>query len=430
MIKQYIQKIDQRKCYRYLRRITRLKLIFIIAITLIGVYLLSRGVSRYVEKETMEGSFLYLRPFSYNYTQYLFNYSDQFVKRGLVGEILRHLVDSPDYFFVKNLALILLSGLSILLTSLFIAPLFKHGLRCGHYLFFGLAFISPATLMHFAYDLGRLDIISTYLMVLGVFIIFKKQSNSTAKLSVFFLMIMLLLIHEGNLVIYIPTLLCLIYLIDKKMKIYHVVAMSVVLLGIAVLIAKYGVIQNKDINEHVEFLREQYGLRSINLASLKVLYAGGVSDNLELTWKAISNRRYITHSIIFYLFSFPWLYLVFNIINQAAKRYGYKYCLLLLANFSPLLLSFIAYDHFRWWALGFTNFFIIVSMMMIYERSFSLFIGKILEKNKKMVFTALILSLILGPLGVARSYDDFLGYDLVLNIIYFFENIVFTPAAI
>lgn len=430
MIKSYIQKIDQRICYRYLRRLTHHKLIFFVVVALIGGYLLSRGVSRYIETEHIDGSFLYLRPFSYNYTQYLFNYSDQFVKRGLVGEILRNIVDHPDYFFVKNLALILLGGVSSLLTWLFMRPLFKHGLKCGHYLFFGLAFISPATLMHFAYDLGRLDIISTYLIILGIYILLKKQSNSIAKLNVFFLMVILILIHEGNLVIYIPTLLCLIYLIDKNMKIYHIVALGAILLGIAVLIAKYGVIQNKDVNEHLELLREQYGLRSINLASLKVLYAGGVSDNLELTWKAISNRRYITHSIIFYLCSFPWLYLVFNIINQVAKSYGHKFCLLLLSNFSPLLLSFIAYDHFRWWALSLTNFFIVVSMMMAYNRPFSLFISKMLEKNKKMVFIALILSLVLGPLGVARSYDDFLGYDLVLNIVYFFENIVFTPAAI
>ena len=140
----------------------------------------------------------------FRFTHYLFNYEYEFLKRGLIGEILRLSFENINYKLVQLISLIFIIVLSIIIFKIFVKNFNKKS-NISRLIFSVMIFTSPLTIQHFIYDIGRFDIINLIITFLCFFIIEKFYKNS---LLIFFttgiLISLMLLIHEGALIMFVP----------------------------------------------------------------------------------------------------------------------------------------------------------------------------------------------------------------------------------
>ena len=142
----------------------------------------------------------------YKYTQYLFNYEYEFLKRGFVGEVLSLFFDRLNYEVVCYLSLIFLILLSVFFFNIFISS-FNRKNDISKLIFSIMVFTSPLTLQHFIYDFGRFDILNFTITFLCFFIIEKFYKKILLVLILIgSLMFLMLLIHEAAFFMFIPVI--------------------------------------------------------------------------------------------------------------------------------------------------------------------------------------------------------------------------------
>ena len=90
-------------------------------------------------------------------SHYYINYFDfGFVKRGLVGSLLKAAVGEPSVFLVGYVALAIAAGICFL-ASYAVVGLRSRVDKTDFYLLAGLILFNPATIANIGYDLGRFD---------------------------------------------------------------------------------------------------------------------------------------------------------------------------------------------------------------------------------------------------------------------------------
>ncbi len=126
-------------------------------------------------------------------TQWLFSYDQEFVRRGLVGAVLRFFI-SPDSALIGNLALVLLftCSLSMVVFAVWCTKSQSPSLAC---LLAVIAIACPASLAQFAFDVGRFDQLNLVLFVLALAVVIRRPRGAGVWIAL--LTMLGLLVHEA-----------------------------------------------------------------------------------------------------------------------------------------------------------------------------------------------------------------------------------------
>ena len=339
----------------------------------------------------------------WKYTHFLFSYQDEFLKRSLVGELMRHLVGPVTYDAVVVCSVIALATLSVLLFYVCVRPALKKPMPRGGFLFAAVALSSPATLQHFAFDLGRFDVFNLLLAVASLLAI-HGLSRMAAALVVCVLLAISLLIHEGVFFMYMPLVVGYWFYRDRARSALWLQGTYVVLAFLMTfVISRWGQVTLYSLDHHLALLTERFGDRVVAI-SVQVLHEGGVIQNIRRTYYLGVSMERLWHHLLMFVLLAPVLFMLFQATRAVLGQREPRAWLVLLAALSPLALYPLGHDHFRWWALALTNLFVALAMLGITREGMRTAIARTFERYWLLGWVAIGLALITGPLGVTESF--------------------------
>lgn len=357
-------------------------------------------------------------PNRWSFTQLTCNYSDGCIKRALVGNIL-------DFFRIDNLSgeniyrLLALLSWSILFISLYFSFLLfvknlenytfkkylvknkKDKLQFSFRLrtIFSLLLISSSSLTFLIHFSGYLDHYIAFFLITSLQIYEKLLSRITGKNQLiiiisycFSIIFISTLIHELTILAFAPTFLLAIittYSSVKKVNYLNVLMYiffisCISLFTLSLFLPIYSFLVNVDgpsmtywINNHSSlsiimdprndyFTDTSSTFKSV-LKTWRMFLFGG--------WKNITYSLMQCMSFIFVLFYAKSSLILGNksstpMTNSASSTYRYFLPFSIVCISSPIFLSFFGWDFYRWGAIIFFNFLIIVSSKFISQELF------------------------------------------------------------
>jgi hypothetical protein len=214
---------------------------------------------------------------SWKYTLWLVSYEYGFIKRGLVGELLRFSNITPSYETITIISIALVLIVFVLLVLVFFRPITKTGNHLGLFLFFLVAITSPATLQSFNHDIGRFDSLGLFFMFGALFSI-TRFPTSVSYWVVPILLILSILVHEASFFMFVPFTLVYWYYVDpSSSRIIPKLMVFIIILLATYLISTHGVLERKTVIEYYSSLKSVYGER-VSESSLNVLHRGSLTD--------------------------------------------------------------------------------------------------------------------------------------------------------
>ena len=125
----------------------------------------------------------------------------------------------------------------------------------------------------------------------------------------------------------------------------------------------------------------------------------------EETRRMSFNIKWLANNLILIILLSPVFLIIFTIYRSFFKVSDLKTKLFLITPLSPFALFILGYDHMRWWALIFTNIFIIL-FRLSKEKDIYLEIILANIKKYKILYIFLILeSFVLGPVKFMSTFD-------------------------
>jgi hypothetical protein len=358
-----------------------------------------------------------LSPF--NFTQYSFNYQNAFLKRGLLGEMLRQLNIEPSYDVISVIANLQASFLMILLIIVFSSLLRKKTNEIGLWLFFFIIIAHPATYQSFHYDLGRADSLCIVFTILSLVLIKIRANTVCCYLLIPCFLGISLLFHEAAFFFSIPFVMAYWFYIDphRNRRISKVLVFMFLLI-LTFLISTQGSVKNQSFSVHLADLQGKYGDK-VSEDGLMVLYRN-FSDNLKYTVNKSFTLSKLVYHLTFFIFMWPLGILLYRIIKRDihSSRYNILRIIFIISAFSPLLLYPIGHDHFRWWSIAITNLFITFCFLGHENHQFLKNISEVFFKYKRLAFLTLILGLIAGPLRAAYAFDLFSISKSIIDFVF------------
>jgi len=357
----------------------------------------------------------------YKYTQYLFNYEYEFIKRGFVGEVLSLFFDRLNYEVVCYLSLIFLILLSVFFFNIFISS-FNRKNDISKLIFSIMVFTSPLTLQHFIYDFGRFDILNFTITFLCFFIIEKFYKKILLVLILIgSLMFLMLLIHEAAFFMFIPVIFAYWFFKNsyKSSVIAQIILFTLITfatfkistIGIATELTEeiyYQLLIDKEIYVSDLLVANPY----VNEYSVRVLYGGIYQEFDEGIFTALFadainvglSKWWLFHNFILIFLLSPLFYIVFVIFKEFFFKSKIQTKILLISCFSPLALFLFGFDHMRFWSLIVTNLFIIFFILSKENNIYKEILKKNIKKYKKLTIFLIFLGFALGPVGNYQSF--------------------------
>ncbi|CAB1276807.1 hypothetical protein [Candidatus Nitrosacidococcus tergens] len=346
--------------------------------------------------------------YSWEYTQFLFDYRDEFLKRGLVGEVIRQLGYQMSYDLATKLSYGIFFGVCIALLIVTIAPFKGYWRHIGFFGFFLFVFSHSGTIQHFYADFQHMDGINFVLALLSLFLIYK--INKPYKyIFVYLLMAIATLIHEAVLFMYIPLVLIFSFYLDStKENILQLLCLLGALLCTVYAVSIFGLAKNSTLEEHYTKLISTYGIyeseanKEVYKDSVAVVHNRGLKDNADLVLERIAvdknhNNAVKRNHIKLFIILIPTFLIYISLVSEEIKKHGKtKELLLLLSALSPLCLYPIGYDFFRWWALALTNLFTITALIAWLDNQFRASLISLFYRHQVIVFIAIFFSLKAG----------------------------------
>lgn len=348
------------------------------------------------------------------FSQYLINYEIQFLKRGLLGELLRLLNGGVTVKFVHIFSVISL----IIFIAIFSWKITKPAKKNQKLFWFSiLALTSPATINHFIWDTGRFDITLLVLFFINIWLIDKKRNSLTFILSTLIFLVMLL-IHEVAFFMFIPPLIMFWIYLEKKISIYPVLLIIISFIS-TYLISTLGLLSPEVFGEYFDRMVHTHGIDWVKEGSLGVIRDGSLGHNSSHTLGRILAPDYLFYHIIFVIFLYPFLYLLFNQLKAFHNKDKWAF-ILVLSSFSSLALYPLGTDLFRWWSVALTVYFILVTYLLLTNDKIEQVISVDILRRKKIYIFACILALITGPLKLGGSFS--ISSKLEKSFVEFFQN--------
>jgi hypothetical protein len=327
-------------------------------------------------------------------THLLFNYEIEFVKRGLIGELLRLVFSEITFKIAMAFFFIILAVALAVLVLVFFKP-YKLYKKPGLFLFFLLAITHFATANQFIYDIGRFDQFLLIITFVCMIMICRLKTLSYFLLPL--LIVLGLLIHEAFLFMFIPLIFA--YYIYKRRMVKRELAFLFLLGGLAIcstyIIGTRGMVTTMGYEEYYSNLKE--GEKALVSEGASNIPFRGLKDNLEYSFARNRDKNFFLDHMIFLIALSPTIFL-FGKIFKALVR-NRKELLLAFSALTPLLLYLLGHDFARWWGLAITNAFIVISLLAL-KKSSSEKLEKACIENKHLIINAIIISLVLGPIGI------------------------------
>lgn len=364
-------------------------------------------------------------------THHLFNYEHEFLKRGFVGEILRLSIENLNANVIYILSLFFLVLLSIVFFIIVFVN-FNKDTNLTKLIFSVTVFVSPLTLQHFIFDFGRFDIINL-LITLLCFLIIKKFYKNTLLIIIFIFPLLncMLFIHEGSYLMFIPMIFGYWFFKNSKKTTFTIQLFLFLIISlITYKVSTLGLSTKFTYAEYYDFLLNKYFFLAensdthnfINISGLAVeilykdlfnTYDPNVSYSIVEETKKIgfSYNSILDNLILMFLLS-PIFFIVFSIYRSFFKIGNLQLKLFLITPLSTFALFVLAYDHMRWWAIMFTNIFLII-FKLCEERNLYLEIILTNVKKYKTLYIFLILeAFILGPVKFYTTFDIIENLDV------------------
>lgn len=341
---------------------------------------------------------------TFKYSHYLFDYSQEFVKRGFIGETFNALGVHKTYNVISLFSYGLLILLNYVLLLVFTSPYRKYK-KTGLLFFSIIAIANPATLQHFVLDVGRYDILLVVIMLASIYIIRTKKPATTFG-AINFLVVSGLLIHEAFLFISVPLILSYWYYKQNSKYSIELIALTAVIVTLATALIKlFGNIESLSLEEHFKMLSLTYG-EGVNASSISVAHKTGVMENIKFAlsiWK--SKKTWINHGLML-AFLAPLLLVIYKLVRLLAINANAKTQLILLCAAFPLTLYLLGSDVYRWWALAITNILVVISLICLDNEKAAHTVNNFLLYKKTYLYSIIALAFISGPLGVNGSFSS------------------------
>jgi hypothetical protein len=393
------------------------------------------------------------------FTQWMFSYEIKFVKRALHGEILRILGADISYLLIFAITVVLLLILNLALILLFSKPLrsetFKSfrlreqlspsnwagkPIHIGLALFCLMALLHSATIQRFFQFPGYLEHLQLALVLGALFVlerIFRKNKKPLGLYSFLIvggLCFTALFIHEGFLFFYLPMIF--MYWVYRMPGSIALNTFRLILLAGLVfqtwLIGTYGLLPAEQYEPFLTELQNRFGTQNVDIESMNVLFRG-FSSNLNFTWSWFEQRflEKLIHLVCTIFILSPTIYVFWKLYkddfrdgwkilfrkneaqNISTSKNSALRSLLVLSCLTPLILTPIGIDLFRWISISVLNLFIVSAFLMV-DKDFRLHAAESLFGIRYIVMLVIALSLIFGVLGITNSFSWV--YKLTTNL--------------
>ena len=368
-------------------------------------------------------------------THHLFNYEHEFLKRALVGEILRLSFENLNYKVIYILSLFFLILLSIVFFKIVFIN-FNKDTNITKLIFSVMVFVSPLTLQHFIFDFGRFDIINM-LITLLCFLIIKKFYENTLLIIIFIFPLLncMLLIHEGSFFMFIPMIFGYWFFKNSKKTTFAIqLFLFLTITLMTYKISTLGLSTKFTYSEYYNLLLNKYFLLVENSDSPNFINPSGLA--VEVLYKDLFNTydpniRYsivgeakkigfsyksILDNLILILLLSPIFFVVFSIYRSFFKLGNFKLKLFLISPLSSFALFILAYDHMRWWAIMFTNILLIILKLSEEKDLYLEIILTNVKKYKNLYFFLILEAFIIGPVKFYSTFDVIENLDIYQKI--------------
>jgi hypothetical protein len=344
---------------------------------------------------------------TWSFTHWAFSYDHGFVKRGLVGELLSQVIEPQSLFrtvWVASLMIAVATATALL--YVFVRP-FRRFRHPGLLAFAVVTVTHFGTLQHFFYDLGRFDNLGLFLALLCLACI-DRCGRGVSSVVIVTACAIGIVIHEAFVVVSLPMVLAYWWYRDAGPGgiSYRHAAVALALVVVALLMVSRGS-PGLAQADYVRELRAEHG-DWINPGSVSVLYGGVETESNRAIRNLLTPRRIIQH-VVLAAFLFPSLLLVVLACRGGSgagvppPRLDVRGVLTVVACCSPLALYVVGVDFARWWALALTNVFVMLACLAVSSETWRERVGDAFSRHAGLVWSAVALNLIAGPLGVASS---------------------------
>ncbi|MNZ30271.1 hypothetical protein D3C78_475380 [compost metagenome] len=357
----------------------------------------------------------------WNVTHWLFNYTDGFVKRGVLGETLRVVGVEISHGSVSTASWALTTIAFVLLSLFFLWPATQDTKNIGLVLFFFVALTHPATFQHIIFDLGRFDV-ACLILALSSILMTKCLGENSAAIFVFFAMSVSILIHEASFFIYVPLVFgCWFYFENGLRGATRKLSVFFALFCVTYLVSTFGLFDSGRLAGDLLALRAKYGNWVVE-SSLNVIYHGEISKNIGRTINyGLSTGRLAQHLVLFVIVLAPMIFMGVKFYRSNADLKVEKIIFLpIVSALGPLALYPLGHDHFRWWSLAITNFFIALAVIASNDEPLRERLGRFFYGNRRVFFFIVVSSIVIGPTGVTTS----LLPGLFLDKVEYFSHII------
>ena len=110
------------------------------------------------------------------------------------------------------------------------------------------------------------------------------------------------------------------------------------------------------------------------------------------------------------------------IYRNIFKESNFKVKLFLITPLASFALFVLGYDHMRWWAIMFTNIFLILFRLCEEKNLYLEIILTNIQKYKILYIFAIFSSFILGPVKYMHTFDIIEGLNIYQELVYENKN--------
>ncbi len=349
----------------------------------------------------------------YAASHWILSYDHGFIRRGLIGEIMRICFSIVTIDDVARAAFTVYCLFVGSLVTAFLV-LLRYCEKGGHLFRLILLFlVNPATVSLVARDMGLFDVFLTATAFLSMVLLTLRKRLWLMPI----LMVVAMLIHEGFLVLYAPTLVAAMMFVyhwsGRNKQIGAALVISTVSVAISFFVLyTYG-------NPTVEYTQLLNWVQSratffITPLSVRECYFN-IFDHYRLAASSLYDAGSMANFVLALIMLSPTILVLFKLWGNALRNCGAvrRSCaLLFLATFSGLLPVFIATDYGRWLsAVIFCNFFsvfFLVSIGVIKLKELVEFEGG----TSQLLFVTIIMTYVL--FGPFHDWDPYPYKDNVL----------------
>ncbi|WHR56549.1 tetratricopeptide repeat protein [Acinetobacter haemolyticus] len=330
----------------------------------------------------------------YLYTSWLFNYDYGFMRRALPGELISFFNLDYSYRSIRAIAFIILIILFYLFTYLAIKSLNHINIDKNKAVYLSSLMFLPFLATQWILELGRFDQIIQIMQLLSVICIIKTNKFYLSFFLISLTVIFSALIHEASLIIFIPTTILIFYLKFKNKPI--TLLLSSFLFFALLSMIFFGKIDA----HHANLIIEKYkDLEKFNYYAVRTTRLSNIENIIVSYYSMMNNKTYI-YIILSLLYLYPTICFFKKVFENINNSYIFIICL------TPISLSIIAFDYFRWIALAFFNLSILSFYLIISEQTNNLEIKNYLIEKKKNVLAYGLISLLIGALGVVNLFPS------------------------